>query len=251
MSQHDYNIANQTFPNTRTDFNSVFGAISTKNSGATEPTTTAVYLPWADTAASLMKFRNAADSDWITWATTDGKLLSADGSEATPGMAFSSDVNTGAFRPTTDIYAISTGGTEAVRWDASQNMALAGVASLVADASTAPASTLTCVTTGTSATSVCRYIHTGKFVGTTGAFITTVSRGGGDFTVSVRLSSSNVRTEMYIVTLREDGTTIAQTAVANTGGSVGATFSVVAGNIKVTTTSGSNGHDCIGRWTSY
>tara|TARA_R110000824_G_scaffold47353_3_gene134954 strand:+ start:15073 stop:15780 length:708 start_codon:yes stop_codon:yes gene_type:complete len=126
MSQHDYNIANQTFPNTRTDFNSVFGAISTQNSGATEPTATSVYLTWADTAASLMKFRNAADSAWVTWATTDGKLLSADGSAATPGMAFSSDVNTGAFRPTTDIYAISTGGNEAVRWDASQNMTAAG-----------------------------------------------------------------------------------------------------------------------------
>lgn len=42
------------------------------------------------------------------------------GSEATPVYSTSAHPGTGAFFVTSDIYAISTGGTEAVRWDASQ-----------------------------------------------------------------------------------------------------------------------------------
>lgn len=65
MSQHDYNIANQTFPSTRSDINSVLGAIATSNSGATEPTTTFAYQWWMDTTDDLLKLRNGSDTAWI------------------------------------------------------------------------------------------------------------------------------------------------------------------------------------------
>jgi len=41
MSQHDYVIANQSFPNTRTDLNNAFQALASTNVGTTAPGVTA------------------------------------------------------------------------------------------------------------------------------------------------------------------------------------------------------------------
>jgi len=38
MAQHDYDIANQSFPSFRSDLNSVLEAINTSNSGTSRPT---------------------------------------------------------------------------------------------------------------------------------------------------------------------------------------------------------------------
>ena len=65
MAQHDYIIANQTFPNTRTDINNALAAIVSTNAGATAPTTTYAYQLWYDTALNLLKMRNADDDAWI------------------------------------------------------------------------------------------------------------------------------------------------------------------------------------------
>ncbi len=49
------------------------GAIRSAHSGATEPTATVPYMLWADTAAGLMKMRDAADGDWIVmWSLSGG-----------------------------------------------------------------------------------------------------------------------------------------------------------------------------------
>ncbi len=65
MSQHDYVIDNQTFPNTRIDLNNALGAIVSTNSGATAPSTTYAYQLWYDTANNKLKQRNADDDAWI------------------------------------------------------------------------------------------------------------------------------------------------------------------------------------------
>lgn len=65
MAQHDYIIANQTFPNTRTDINNVLAAIVSANSGASAPSTTYAYQLWYDTTTNKLKLRNAADDAWI------------------------------------------------------------------------------------------------------------------------------------------------------------------------------------------
>ena len=65
MAQHDYIIANQTFPNTRTDINNVLAAIVSANSGASAPSTTYAYQLWYDTTTNKLKMRNAADDAWI------------------------------------------------------------------------------------------------------------------------------------------------------------------------------------------
>jgi hypothetical protein len=65
MSQHDFNIANQTSAASRTDINSAFAALATLSSGATAPTTTYANMLWYDTANHVLKIRNEADSNWI------------------------------------------------------------------------------------------------------------------------------------------------------------------------------------------
>jgi len=65
MAQHDYTIANQTFPNTRTDINNALSAIVSQNSGASAPSTTYAYQLWYDTTNNKLKQRNADDDAWI------------------------------------------------------------------------------------------------------------------------------------------------------------------------------------------
>jgi hypothetical protein len=69
MSEHDYNLINQTGANLRADLNSVLSAIVSQNSKATEPTTMFAYMFWADTTAGLLKQRNAANTAWIEIGT--------------------------------------------------------------------------------------------------------------------------------------------------------------------------------------
>lgn len=66
MSQHDYVIANQTFPATRTDINNALGAVVSTNAGASAPSTTYAYQLWYDTGNDNLKMRNADNDAWIT-----------------------------------------------------------------------------------------------------------------------------------------------------------------------------------------
>lgn len=69
--QHDFDIANQGFPAFRADLNNALQALAQNSFGATEPTTTYANQFWYDSANKLLKFRNAADSAWITFAYLD------------------------------------------------------------------------------------------------------------------------------------------------------------------------------------
>lgn len=77
MSQHDYNIANQTGLEFRADLNEVLQAIVTQNSGATEPAITYAGMKWLDTSTSppIEKRRNAANSVWETTLTEAGRAV--------------------------------------------------------------------------------------------------------------------------------------------------------------------------------
>lgn len=72
MAQHDYNIANQTAPNARTDINNALSAIATNNSGGSAPSTTYANQWWYDTGANLLRIRNEANTGWIVAAYLDG-----------------------------------------------------------------------------------------------------------------------------------------------------------------------------------
>ena len=111
MAQHDYVIANGTGAAVRSDLNNGLAAIVSNNSGATEPATMYAYQWWADTTTGLLKLRNSANSAWISLRELDGTLTIEDGTAAAPGLAFTSDLNTGLLRVGADQVAISTGGT--------------------------------------------------------------------------------------------------------------------------------------------
>jgi len=78
MSQHDFIIDNQFFPQTRADINAALQAIATNSSGATEPaipTTDPVtdrgHQWWYDTTNYQLKIRNTAGTGWTVIATLD------------------------------------------------------------------------------------------------------------------------------------------------------------------------------------
>ena len=71
MSQHDFNIANQTASNARADINNALAALASTSSGSSEPATKFANQLWYDTGNNLLKLRNEANSAWITLGTVD------------------------------------------------------------------------------------------------------------------------------------------------------------------------------------
>lgn len=87
MSQHDYNIANQSGATTRADLNTLFQAIAGNNSGATAPSTTFAFQWWADTATDILKQRNAANTAWISvMKMSTGVVLQKDTTDGIAGL---------------------------------------------------------------------------------------------------------------------------------------------------------------------
>ena len=71
MAQHDYNIANASFPSVRSDINDVLSAINSSNSGTSRPSSAVAGTIWLDTSGAatsqlLKLYDGAAD---ITLAT--------------------------------------------------------------------------------------------------------------------------------------------------------------------------------------
>ena len=71
MAQHDYVIANQTFPSYRNDLNNSLSAVVSKNSGTSAPSTTYAYQWWYDSTNNILKIRNADNDAWISLFTFD------------------------------------------------------------------------------------------------------------------------------------------------------------------------------------
>lgn len=132
MAQHDYTIANQTFPNTRTDLNNVFAAIVSQNSGATAPSTTYAYMLWYDTTTDILKMRNANDDAWVKLFTIDqvadtatasgsqGSNLIINGAMTVAQRSTSLTVGDSTEYKTLDRFAIAINGTTAGRATMSQ-----------------------------------------------------------------------------------------------------------------------------------
>ena len=77
MSQHDFDIANQTAANARADINNALKALASLSSGESPPNTTYANMLWLDTdtiAGSdvyALKVRSSADDAWITLLYVD------------------------------------------------------------------------------------------------------------------------------------------------------------------------------------
>ena len=74
MAQHDMNIANQSFPDFRTDLNNALSALNTMHSGTSRPSGAAVGTMWLDTTNSgsnSLEIKFFDGSDDISFATID------------------------------------------------------------------------------------------------------------------------------------------------------------------------------------
>ena len=85
MAQHDYNIANASFPTVRTDINNALSAINTSNSGSSRPSGAVAGTIWLDTSggatAHILKFYDGgADINLATINTTANTVDFADSS---------------------------------------------------------------------------------------------------------------------------------------------------------------------------
>jgi len=132
MSQvSDYNIANASGASVRSDINAVLDAIKTFNSGGSDPSNTAPFMPYVDTADSNnLKIRNAANNGFTTvgsvnsanlgllpvaGGTMTGQLLADDSAGASaPAIAFDGDATTGIFRVGSNTIGFATAGVERV-----------------------------------------------------------------------------------------------------------------------------------------
>jgi hypothetical protein len=74
MATHDYSIANQSFPATRSDINSALTAIKSSNSNSTAPSTPVAGELWYDTTASLFKVYNGSAFEEVI----SGQVVAAD-----------------------------------------------------------------------------------------------------------------------------------------------------------------------------
>lgn len=80
MAQHDYILDNGAGASLRSDLNNVLAAISSTNSGATEPTTKYAGMLWLDTKTPVtLKVMNSTLSDWMPVAVGSGFLPLAGG----------------------------------------------------------------------------------------------------------------------------------------------------------------------------
>ena len=112
MAQHDYNIANQSFPSFRTDLNNVLSAINTSNSGTSRPSGAVAGTIWLDTSggvtAYLLKFFDGTDDITMCTINTTANTINFSDSaldlitDTTPQLGGDLDVNGNAFVSTSN-----------------------------------------------------------------------------------------------------------------------------------------------------
>ena len=109
MSQHDYNIANQSFPSFRTDLNNALSAIQTCNSGTSRPTGAVAGQIWLDTTSATsptLKYYDGADD--ISLATIDHSANTVNWLDSTVSVTGLSTTATGTVLTLTDTVTTSS-----------------------------------------------------------------------------------------------------------------------------------------------
>jgi len=109
MAQHDYNIANQSFPSFRTDLNNALSAIQTCNSGTSRPTGAVAGQIWLDTTSATsptLKYYDGADD--ISLATIDHSANTVNWLDSTVSVTGLSTTATGTVLTLTDTVTTSS-----------------------------------------------------------------------------------------------------------------------------------------------
>ena len=103
MTQHDFNIANQSFPSFRTDLNNALSAINTSQSGTSRPTGAVAGTIWLDTTSATtptLKYYDGADD--ISLATLDHSANTVNWLDSTVSITGLSTTATGTVLTLTD-----------------------------------------------------------------------------------------------------------------------------------------------------
>ena len=109
MAQHDYNIANQSFPSFRSDLNNALSAIQTCNSGTSRPTGAVSGQIWLDTTTSTaptLKYYDGADD--ISLAILNHTSNTVNWLDSTVSITGLSTTATGTVLTLTDSDSTST-----------------------------------------------------------------------------------------------------------------------------------------------
>jgi hypothetical protein len=109
MSQHDYNIANQSFPSFRSDLNNALSAIQTNNSGTSLPSGAVAGQIWLDTTnatSPTLKFYDGADS--ISLATINYTANTVDWLDSSVSITGLSTTATGTVLTLSDTATTSS-----------------------------------------------------------------------------------------------------------------------------------------------
>jgi hypothetical protein len=107
--QHDYNIANQSFPSFRTDLNNALSAIQTCNSGTSRPTGAVAGQIWLDTTSATtptLKYYDGADD--ISLATLDHSANTVNWLDSTVSITGLSTTATGTVLTLSDSASTTT-----------------------------------------------------------------------------------------------------------------------------------------------
>ncbi len=84
MAQHDYDIANQSFPSFRSDLNSVLDAVISTNSGTSRPSSAVTGTLWYDTSDTSLKLYNGSSDITIgdtAWGVKTSNFTAVAGSK--------------------------------------------------------------------------------------------------------------------------------------------------------------------------
>ena len=109
MAQHDFNIANATFPSTRTDINNALSAINSTQSGTSTPSGAVAGTIWLDTTSATtptLKYYDGADN--ISLATIDHVGNTVNWLDSTVSITGLSTTATGTVLTLTDSASTST-----------------------------------------------------------------------------------------------------------------------------------------------
>jgi hypothetical protein len=109
MAQHDFNIANQSFPSFRTDLNNALSAINTSQSGTSRPSGAVAGTIWLDTTSATtptLKYYDGADD--ISLATLDHSANTVNWLDSTVSVTGLTTTATGTVFTLTDSASTST-----------------------------------------------------------------------------------------------------------------------------------------------
>ena len=110
----DFEVANASGANVRSDLNDIFDAIGRNNGYGSTPTVPLPYMWYANTSTDKMGFYKAvvANGRHEFISLTNGNFFGPDGSTSSPSYTFTSSSSTGFYSPTANRIGVSNAGAE-------------------------------------------------------------------------------------------------------------------------------------------